>query len=385
MGVPLTFAITRPGAKRVAWRFYPGDSRERELAYLKGIASGELDEEFRLTLEDRVISAADLQALPASARQRLLRDLVQDQNRDEYHAELRALGLNVYFVSSDRQVRSDNVRNNEWSQLVGEGEKISARSHRDLIASVRAALAARTLDETFRWISSQAYRAANEGSESVNSIYGRVVRGLSGYVVSDIEVNTAQLVSRLQSIANTSSLYARYEFTSPLSATEMAADIDQAQPGQRQVIQEILTPYLDGLDARLAALKPIYETTSTFVQSVNKFYSRKKLHFSLTRGFSIVSDSGEKLELGQLSSGELQLLLLFCYTLNARERRTVIMIDEPEISLNVKWQRALISSLEQLSQRSNVQFFFASHSIDMISNHRDNVAHLNSPALADEP
>ena len=52
------------------------------------------------------------------------------------------------------------------------------------------------------------------------------------------------------------------------------------------------------------------------------------------------------------------------------------MIDEPEISLNVKWQRELIQSLLEITEGANVQFIFASHSIELISQHLNRVVKL---------
>jgi predicted ATP-dependent endonuclease of OLD family len=68
--------------------------------------------------------------------------------------------------------------------------------------------------------------------------------------------------------------------------------------------------------------------------------------------------------------------MLFCNTLPARETTCIFMIDEPEISLNVKWQRKLIQSLIELTKDKQVQFIFATHSIELLSQYRENVARL---------
>jgi predicted ATP-binding protein involved in virulence len=52
------------------------------------------------------------------------------------------------------------------------------------------------------------------------------------------------------------------------------------------------------------------------------------------------------------------------------------MIDEPEISLNIKWQRQLIQSLLDVTKGSNIQFIFASHSMELLTPHRDRVVRL---------
>ena len=60
----------------------------------------------------------------------------------------------------------------------------------------------------------------------------------------------------------------------------------------------------------------------------------------------------------KLSSGEKQMLGFLCY--NAFSDNTAIFIDEPELSLQVDWQRRLFPTL--LEQGQNNQFFVATHS-----------------------
>ncbi len=60
----------------------------------------------------------------------------------------------------------------------------------------------------------------------------------------------------------------------------------------------------------------------------------------------------------KLSSGEKQMLSFLCY--NAFYKNTTIFIDEPELSLNVDWQRRLFPTL--LDQGQSNQFFVATHS-----------------------
>jgi predicted ATP-binding protein involved in virulence len=56
------------------------------------------------------------------------------------------------------------------------------------------------------------------------------------------------------------------------------------------------------------------------------------------------------------------------------------MIDEPEISLNVKWQRQLVQSLLSITDGASIQFIFASHSMELLAQHRNRVVKLlNKP------
>jgi predicted ATP-dependent endonuclease of OLD family len=68
---------------------------------------------------------------------------------------------------------------------------------------------------------------------------------------------------------------------------------------------------------------------------------------------------------------------MFCHTILPRRGQCTFIIDEPELSLNIKWQRKLIDALQELVASARVQFVFASHSIEFLSEHLDNVVTLS--------
>lgn len=69
-------------------------------------------------------------------------------------------------------------------------------------------------------------------------------------------------------------------------------------------------------------------------------------------------DAKEAIASHLLSAGEKQMLSFLCY--NAFAEKSMIFIDEPEISLHADWQRALFPVLK--SQTSGSQFVVATHS-----------------------
>ena len=140
----------------------------------------------------------------------------------------------------------------------------------------------------------------------------------------------------------------------------------------------MLEPYINGAQARFEALREIFRLTETFVNTLNGFYGNKNLAFGLTSGFNIRNSAGHPLEPQHLSSGEQQLLLLFCHTLIARDRPSLFIIDEPELSLNVKWQRKLVRALLDVVSKSRIQFLLASHSIELLSQHKEKVVPLRA-------
>ena len=69
----------------------------------------------------------------------------------------------------------------------------------------------------------------------------------------------------------------------------------------------------------------------------------------------------------------------FCFALHyCREKiRVFLLIDEPELSLNIKWQRALVDELMNLVAGSEMQIIMATHSIELVAQHGAHVQTLN--------
>lgn len=97
------------------------------------------------------------------------------------------------------------------------------------------------------------------------------------------------------------------------------------------------------------------------------FTGSKTIEFSDT-GINIKTGTGEDIGLASLSSGEKHMLGIFIETLLAEYNS--LLIDEPEISLHVDWQKELISSMHQLNQRT--QLILATHSPEIMANVPDN-------------
>lgn len=288
----------------------------------------------------------------------------------------------VFILTADRRLDSDTVPDPsdevELRRVMhfGEPKRIS-----DLVARSREIALSQALNTAGRWIARKAVQAANQGSVNVHAVYSNVLRHLTksstrGAKRPRTDVDT--LIQRLADIKDRTSKYSRYEFETPLETDEFQSALHVPRSGRPQLAASLLRPYVESTEGRLNALEPIYDITDRFVSTVNSFLSDKTLTYTLTHGFAVHNRLQKPLDTGQLSSGEQQLLLLFCYVLTARDQPSVFMIDEPEISLNIKWQRQLVQALLDITQDAKIQFVFASHSMELLAQHRDRVVKLSS-------
>jgi energy-coupling factor transporter ATP-binding protein EcfA2 len=242
-----------------------------------------------------------------------------------------------------------------------------------LEASLEAAVA-----RAMEWVNQKARKASATGSEQAHTIYTRIVTGIVAQ--SDqprTTTSSGPLLERLASIAATTQLVSKAGLMPALDVSELSRAVAAATATNLDLVSRVVTPYLDGLTARLEALTPIQTAVQTFVDRINSLYLDKSVSLSLAEGLTVASAGGEPLALDRLSSGEQQLLLLFSGVLAARDEASIFIIDEPELSLNVKWQRQLVGSLLDLIGSGDAQFILATHSIELLAQYGDNVVRLD--------
>ena len=95
-----------------------------------------------------------------------------------------------------------------------------------------------------------------------------------------------------------------------------------------------------------------------------------------TDEFRFVADNGSAVPLSTLSSGEKQLLILYAQLLFETEPDTLVMIDEPELSMNVVWQRNFLKDLQRIIELRKFDVLIATHSPMIIHDKWDWVVHL---------
>lgn len=80
----------------------------------------------------------------------------------------------------------------------------------------------------------------------------------------------------------------------------------------------------------------------------------------------LVSQDGAPIPLSALSSGEQHLLVLYYQLLFDIEPNTLVMIDEPELSMNVVWQRNFLKDLQRIIELRKFDILIATHSPQII-------------------
>lgn len=289
----------------------------------------------------------------------------------EYISNLR---ISIHYLSDNRKLfagvrryldNTNNIRRKQDLSIIfsEKGEE------NDLI------LATRLLEN---WIKKHILQGSKEGDRNINSIYTDLIKRASVQNTKLItEQDVLDLVYKLTEIRDESKLYSRYGLVSRIETREIEQALKDPTKYNPSIIYNVLEPYVEGIRGRLDSLKEIQDIIELFINEINDYFSNKIIKYHLVKGFTIVNkEFNEPIDFQMLSSGEKQLLLLFCNVITASDDASIFIIDEPEISLNIKWQRKLIKTLLDFSRNKKVQFVFASHSLEILTGHRDSVVKL---------
>ncbi|MBN1917671.1 MAG: ATP-binding protein [Verrucomicrobia bacterium] len=92
------------------------------------------------------------------------------------------------------------------------------------------------------------------------------------------------------------------------------------------------------------------------------FSGNKHLYFG-EKSVDVVTDDDTPIGLRSLSSGEKHLLYILVETI--RSEKSSLIVDEPEISMHIEWQGALLSAMRELNPEA--QIIAATHSPEIIA------------------
>lgn len=134
-----------------------------------------------------------------------------------------------------------------------------------------------------------------------------------------------------------------------------------------------LTNYIEDNITKLEIYKELSEKLRLLRSIVNdrNVFTDKEMRFSAKEGVEFVSLKNDRtIPADKLSSGEKNNFVLFYELIFECGQHSLILIDEPEISLHVAWQRQFIDELNEICTLKGLQGIVATHSPDIVG---DNV------------
>ncbi len=179
---------------------------------------------------------------------------------------------------------------------------------------------------------------------------------------------------------------------------EYHVNIEEANGGATAFTRNWLGPFLPDVSVEslvevewrleIASVNHESQALNQYLESVNCFLNRKRVvvaesPFSLPiPPVQVTFEDGiPSRGLGSLSSGERQIAMIL-YAATQMKTDNVILIDEPETSLNVDWQRQLLR--EMMRQVGGKQIIACTHSPVVAADYEDQMMELGYSSAYDE-
>lgn len=158
----------------------------------------------------------------------------------------------------------------------------------------------------------------------------------------------------------------------------LAPQITQADVISADHTRNFLNVYVQDTENKLGVYAGIYRRIKLFQELVNSHLSFKGIRVDRQHGMVIHDDQGNTLPLSALSSGEQHELILIYELLFQVDDHALILIDEPELSLHVAWQKRFIADLERIQAVVPMNIVLATHSPQIINDRWDLVVELSA-------
>lgn len=147
---------------------------------------------------------------------------------------------------------------------------------------------------------------------------------------------------------------------------------EDSHPTYKAENAKALAVYIDDTEQKLAVFAELLEKLTLFTSILNeRRLTFKRISISKANGFEFTTSQGKPLNLTELSSGEQQEVVLLYELLFKVQPGTLVLIDEPELSLHVVWQKQFLDDLFNIVALQKINIIVATHSPQIINNHWD--------------
>ncbi|MDB9312412.1 AAA family ATPase [Spirulina sp. CS-785/01] len=187
------------------------------------------------------------------------------------------------------------------------------------------------------------------------------------------DVNSEQLYYQLNELDKTRSRLIDVGLLNQEETSEF-----QSPKNMDDSAKTILSVYIEDVEKKLSIFKDIAQKIELLRDIINRKFSYKKINFDKEKGFIFTrneneqnSPNGKSLSPTDLSSGEQHELVLLYELLFKVKPNSLVLIDEPELSLHVGWQVQFLKDLQEITKLADIDILIATHSPDIIQDRWD--------------
>lgn len=260
--------------------------------------------------------------------------------------------VNIRFIESQRLFRSPQVRHSDDPERI---QPMVSVYSKELIDTIRSKLAeyatlSQTLDRTFP-------RRVVEQIEN---------EGPGAALQEDVRPTLAALEQKRSQLKEAGLL-------------DKQEDLQfQVPENLQETTQRVLRVYVHDTEQKFSVFDDLAKRIELFSKIVNERFFFKTMSVSRDRGITFRADEGTDIDLTDLSTGEQHMLVLLYELLFLVTPDSLVMVDEPEISLHVAWQQGFLGDLAGIIDLSRFDVLIATHSPQIIHDRWDLTVELSA-------
>ena len=290
-------------------------------------------------------------------------------------SDLREIDLQIVFLPTYRRIERDlKTLFPNLEDAIRERNELRPNSFsRNLVELVEFGM-----EDVERLINNKLNLLRGTFQEDVNNLFGEYLRDV---LRGSYESVTASQVADIDSTSLSAILGRLDEQTLPArDRANLREKVEIFQSGKlASIADQVVAHFLVKLHSLQKTQLGREESFRNFVQLCNSYLTGKIIEFdSVTFQVKISLQEGQSkekksIELSDLSSGEKQVISLFAHLSMGPQKDYFLLIDEPELSLSVPWQRRFLMDLSTTKYCTG--FFAVTHSPFIYDNKLEAFAH----------
>ncbi|WP_028771352.1 AAA family ATPase [Shewanella waksmanii] len=272
---------------------------------------------------------------------------------------------------------SDFIRHNQVRRARSRRDELSLDKQHTYLQSIKMSNIESLLVERYRQARAVATERIQNALFDTLSVVVDPSGGASNVEKSKIPENFSELVTNnRERLIEALDDGFENNFKNHITQILMGAD----DLGEIEVIKEnnLLSQLIINMISELEFEKQLLSSINTLVDTFNEYLVGSKKLVINTREI-YVDINGDHHSVNVLSSGERHILTFLSLAVIAGRERDILIIDEPEISLNIKWQRTLMSLMQELVPFT--QIIVASHSSLIAKKMPESLVKLNPESM----
>lgn len=249
----------------------------------------------------------------------------------------------VHFIREQRMIREEEHRTNRQVEMWGKfGKRI-----------------VQTIDEIPEKLMAQMARVTESYSKAANELDSTFPQRL---------FNEKDKISEEEFELKLSAMQKRVEKLQKYGISNIG-ELGTVQFNEEDA--KALKVYFEDFEKKFKPYEGLIEKLDMFTEMVNRKFLFKQIEVS-EKGLRVLDENEphKKIALSQMSSGEKETVILFYQLLFEVPDGVTLLIDEPEISLHVAWQREFAGDIRTIVESKKITTLIATHSPQFINGNR---------------